>query len=201
LECWTKVLAVTLLSELDVYQVAYLCDGSRRVALAAVVAMAQDGRIKISRARHRVQAVHRRAGQPVERAVLDAVPASGKVLGPLIEEVAGSAAVQELIEGLRRVGLVGHHSLAGHPHLSAAGRAARKELEESGAQASGERRVAVLGAAGITSAGLRGIFETPDPPPADELVRRTRENAAPRASGDIPPDPPMPMQPGISGRW
>jgi hypothetical protein len=201
LECWTKVLAVTLLSELDVYQVAYLCGGPQRVALAAVAAMAQDGRIKVSRARHRVQAVHRRAGQPVERAVLDAVPASGKVLGPLIEEVAGSAAVQELIGGLRRAGLVGHQSLVGHSHLSAAGRAARKELEESGAEAPGERRVAVLGIAGITGAGLRGIFETPDPPPGGELVRGTRENAAPRTYGDIPSDPPMPMQPGISGRW
>ena len=196
-----KVLAVTLLSELDVYQIAYLCGGPQRVALAAVAAMAQDGRIKISRTRHRVQAVHRRAGQPVERAVLDAVPASGKVLGPLLEEVADSAAVQELIEGLRRGGLVGHHSLAGHPHLSAAGRAARKELEDSGAEPPGERRVAVLGTAGITSAGLRGIFETPDPPPGGELVRRTRKNAAPRTCDDTSSVPPMPMHPGISGRW
>ncbi|MGH3198339.1 MAG: hypothetical protein ACRDNT_21015, partial [Streptosporangiaceae bacterium] len=77
----------------------------------------------------------------------------------------------------------------------------RKELEDSGAEAPGERRVAVLGTAGITSAGLRGIFETPDPPPGGDLVRRTRENAAPRAYSDIPSDPPMPMQPGISGRW
>ena len=195
-----KVLVVTLLSELDVYQVAYLCGGPQRVALAAVAAMAQDGRIKISRTRHRVQAVHRRAGPPVERAVLDAVPASGTVLGPLIKEVADSAVVQELIEGLRRGGLVGHHSLAGRPHLSAAGRAARKELEDSGAQAPGERRVAVLGVAGI-SAGLRGIFETPDPPPGGELVRGTRKTVAPRTYGDIPPDPPMPMHPGIPERW
>jgi uncharacterized protein (TIGR04222 family) len=43
------VLAVTSLSELDVYQVAYLCGGPQRVAIAAVAAMAQDGRIKISR--------------------------------------------------------------------------------------------------------------------------------------------------------
>ena len=192
---------MTSLSELDVYQVAYLCGGPQRVALAAVASMAQDGRIKISRTRHRVQAVRRRAGRPVERAVLDAVPASGKVLGPLIAEVADSAVVQELIEGLRRGGLVGRHSLAGHPHLSAAGRAARKELEDSGAEAPGERRVAVLGAAGITNAGLRGIFETPDPPPGGELVRRKRKDVAPRTYGDIPSDPPMPMHPGISDRW
>jgi hypothetical protein len=44
------------------------------VSLAAVVAMQQDGRITISRTRHRVQAVHRRADHPVEQAVLDAVP-------------------------------------------------------------------------------------------------------------------------------
>ena len=193
---------MTSLSELDAYQVAYLCGGPQRVALAVVAAMAQDGRIKISRTRHRVQAVHRRAGQPVERAVLDAVPVSGKVLGPLLEEVAHSAAVQELIEGLRRAGLAGHHSLADHPHLSAVGRAARKELEGSDAEAAGQRRVAVLGTAGITSAGLRGIFETPDPLPGSELAgRRTRKNAAPCAYGDVPPDPPMPMHPGISGRW
>ena len=186
------------LSELDVYQVGYLCGGPQRVALAAVAAMAQDGRIKISRARHRVRAVHREAGQPVERAVLDAVPASGKVLGPLLEEVAHSAAVQELIEGLRSTGLVGHHSLAGHPHLSGAGRAARKELEDSGAEAPGERRVAVLGTAGITDAGLRGIFETPDPPPGAEVAgRRTRK----RTYGDIPSDSSVAGYPGVPGRW
>ncbi len=193
---------MTSLSELDVDQVAYLCGGPRRVALAAVAAMAQDGRIKIWRTRHRVQAVHRRAGRPVERAVLDAVPASGKVLGPLLEEVAHSSAVQELIEGLRRGGLVGHLSRAGHPHRSAAGRTARKELEDSGAEAPGERRVAVLGSAGITIAGLRGIFETRDPPPGSELAGPgTRRSAAPRAYGDISSDPPMPMHPGISDRW
>ena len=105
--------------------------------------------------------MHRRARQPAEGAVLDAVPNSGKVLGPVLREVARSAAVQDLIEGLRRDGLVGHHSLTGDPHLSAAGRQARKELEDSSAKASGERRVAVLGTAGIADAGLRDMFETP----------------------------------------
>lgn len=196
------MLAVTSLNELDVYQVAYVCGGPRRVALAAVAAMAQDGRIVISRARHRVRAVHRRAGQPVERAVLEAVPASGTVLGPLLEEVAHSVAVQELIEGLRRDALVGRHRVAGHPHLSVAGHAARKALEDSGVEAPGERKVAVLGAAGIADTGLRGIFQTPDPPLGSELTgRRTRENAAPRTYTDVPADAPVPGYPGISGRW
>ena len=61
-------------SELDVYEIAYLCGGAERVALAAVVAMQQDGRITISRSRHRVQVARRRATQPVERAVGDVPP-------------------------------------------------------------------------------------------------------------------------------
>lgn len=69
-------------SGLDVYETAYLCGGAQRVALTAVVAMQQDGRIKISSRRHRVQVVRRKASRPIENAVLDAVPDSGKVLSP-----------------------------------------------------------------------------------------------------------------------
>lgn len=192
---------MTSLGELDAYEVAYLCGGPQRVALAAVATMAQDGRIKISRTRHRVQAVHRRAGRPIEQEVLAAVPAAGTVLGPLLEQVAHSAAMRELVDGLRRGGLIGRHALAGHPHLSAAGRAARQELENSGAGASGARRVAVLGPAGIANAGLRDIFETPDPPPGSTLIPRACKNAAPHAYGDIPSESSMPMHPGISDRW
>jgi len=188
---------MTPVSELDAYEIAYLCGGPERVALTAVAAMARDGRIRISRTRHRVQVVHRRGSQPVERAVLDAVPDSGKVLGPLLADVAHSPAVAELIEGLRRGGLVGHHSLAGHPHLSAAGRRVRKDLEDSSTEVRGARRVAVLGTAGIADAGLRGIFEAPDPPPGGKLVPRTRR----RGYDDVPPDPPISMHPGIPGRW
>lgn len=186
-------------SELDIYQIAYLCGGAERVALTAAVAMQQDGRITISRTRHRVKIAHRKASQPVERAVLAALPDAGKVLGPLLHDVAHSAAVQELIDGLRRDGLAGHHSLAGHPHLSAAGRKARAELEESGVKVPGERRVAVLGTSGIADRGLRDIFETPDPPPGGKLLPRTHRSAG--TYSDVPPDTHLPMQPGISGRW
>jgi hypothetical protein len=190
---------MTSVSELDVYEIAYLCGGAERVALAAVVGMQQDARITISRSRHRVQVARRRASQPVECAVLDAIPGTGKVLGQLLHDVAHSAAVHELIDGLRRDGLVGHYSVAGHPHLSAAGRKARAELEDSGVKVPRERRVAVLGASGIGDAGLRDIFETPDPPPGGKLLPKTRKNAG--TYSDVPPDTHLPMQPGISGRW
>jgi len=183
----------------DVYEIAYLCGGAERVALAAVVAMEQDGRITISRTRHRVQVARRRASQAAERAVLDAVPAAGTVLGQLLRDVAHSAAVQELIDGLRRDGLVGHHSVAGHPHLSAAGRRARAELEKSEVQLAREQRVAVLGTSGIAEPGLRAIFETPDPPPGGKLLPKARK--PPGTYSDVPPDTHLPMQPGISGRW
>jgi hypothetical protein len=186
-------------SELNVHEIAYLCGGAERVALAAAVAMQQDGRIAISRTRHRVRVARRKASQPVERAVLDAVPDAGKVLGQLLHDVAHSAAVQELIDGLRRDGLVGHHSLGGHPHLSAAGRKARTELENSGVKLPRERRVAVLGTSGIADPGLRDIFETPDPPPGGKLLPKTHKTAD--TYSDVPPDTHLPMQPGIPGRW
>ena len=186
-------------SSLDVYEVGYLCGGAERVALAAVVAMSEDGRITISRTRHRVQVARRRASQPVERAVLDAVPNTGQVLGQLLRNVAHSIAVLELIDGLRQHGLVGRHWMAGHPHLSAAGRKARAELEDPAVPVPRERRVAVLGASGITEPGLRDIFETPDPPPGPRQLSKTRKTAGPY--NDVPPDTHLPMQPGISGRW
>jgi hypothetical protein len=186
-------------SELDLYEIAYLCGGPERVALAAVVAMQEDGRITISRTRHRVQVARRGASQPVERAVLDAVPDTGQVLGLLLRDVVHSAAVQELIDGLREDGLVGHYSLAGHPHLSAAGRKARAELKGSAVEVPRERRVAVLGASGIADAGLRDICATPDPPPGGKLLPKPHNTAS--TDTDVAPDTHLPMQPGISGRW
>ena len=198
---------MTSVSRLDVYEIAYLCGGPERVAMAAVVAMQQDGRIRISPTRHRIQVVHRRASRPVERAVLDAVPASGTVLGPALRDIAKSGAVGQLIEELRGRGLIGQHAVLGHPHLSAAGRQARKEVEDSSATMRRERRVAVLGAAGITNAKLRAIFETPDPPPRRSLTaephKRNKRNK--RKSGEPAPfdysDSSLPEYPGVANRW
>ena len=187
-------------SALDVYEIAYLCGGPPRVALTAVVAMQQDGRIKISPRRHWIQVVHRSAHRPVEKAVLDAVPASGQMLGAALHEVAKSAAVDQLIEGLRGRGLVAQHALLGHSHLSAAGRQARQELEEAGANVRRERRVAVLGTAGIASARLRDIFETPDPPPGAQLTPRTPKSRDPDPAEGYS-DSSLPEYPGVSNRW
>lgn len=62
-----------------------------------------------------------------------------------------------------------------------------------------ERRVAVLGTSGIADAGLRDIYETPDPPPGGKLLPKTRKTAD--TYSDVAPDTHLPMQPGIPGRW
>jgi hypothetical protein len=83
--------------------------------------------------------------------------------------------------------------------MADAGRKARAELEGSGVTVPRGRRVAVLGTSGIADAGLRGIFEAPDPPPGGKLLPKTQKTAG--TYSDAPPDTHLPMQPGISGRW
>jgi len=97
---------VTPVSERDVYEVALLCGGAPRVALAAVAIMPRAGRITISRTPHRVQVVHCGAGQPAGRAVLDALPDSGKVPGPVFQDIARPAAVQD--PDLPQLAVTGH---------------------------------------------------------------------------------------------
>jgi hypothetical protein len=150
----------------DRYEAAYLCGGPRRVALTAVVTLHQDGRIKISPARHRVVVIRDEASDPVERAVLDAAPWPGMGLGFVLAEVAGSAAVDSAGDELRRRGLLGRHS-----HLTAAGRELRDELQENVAE---DLRIAVVGTSGVDS-GLRKVLEAPDPPSGSTLVPKRRD--------------------------
>lgn len=93
-------------AELDLYQIAYVCGGPKRVVMVALVALLQDGRIKISPALHRVNVVRRAPRDPVESAVLDAVPSAGKFLGPTVQAVASSPAVEEIGRTLRVARLV-----------------------------------------------------------------------------------------------
>ena len=97
---------MTPVSERDMFEVALLCGGAQRAALAAVAVMPRDGRITISRTPHRVQVVHRGAGQPAGRAVLDAAPGSGTVLGPVFQDIARPAAVQD--PDLPQLAVAGH---------------------------------------------------------------------------------------------
>jgi hypothetical protein len=177
---------------LDLYEVAYLCGGPERVALTALVTMRQDGRIKVSPARHRVQVIHDQASHPVERAVLEAAPWPGLGLGSVLNEVAGSAAVRLTGDELRRRGLLGKHA-----HLSRAGRKLRDELH--GELPEG-LRIAVLGPAGVDDE-LRKALKEPDLPLGRNLVPKQRDDNKRHAYGEAPPEASVPGYPGVGGRW
>ena len=176
---------------LSLYEVAYLCGGPRRVALTAVVTMHQDGRVKISPARHRVVATRDEASHPVERAVLDAAPWPGMGLRFVLEEVADSAAVRSAEDELRRRGLLGKHS-----HLTTTGRELRDELRDKVPEG---LRIAVLGTSGVDSA-LRKVLEAPDPPPGSTLIPKRRDKGQ-HAYDETPADTNVSGYPGVPGRW
>ena len=175
----------------NLYEVAYLCGGPRRVALTAVVTMCQDGRIKISPARHRIRVTQDEATHPVERAVLDAAPWPGMGLRFVLDEVVGSAAVRSVGDQLRRRGLIGRHS-----HLTAPGRELRDELRN---QVTEGLRIAVLGTSGADSE-LRKVLDAPDPPPGSTLIPKRRDKGT-HAYGETLPDTFVSGYPGVSGRW
>ncbi|RFU41449.1 TIGR04222 domain-containing membrane protein [Actinomadura logoneensis] len=141
---------------MDLYETAYLCGGRDRVALVALVRAAGEGRIAIAPARHRVTAGSPASGaapDPVEAAVLAALPATGALLGELRRRVARSDAVADVRRGLAAQGLL----LGGF--RTPRGRRRRAELDPG----TPPERVAVLGEPGIADERLRRIFTTPDP--------------------------------------
>ncbi|MDH2428377.1 TIGR04222 domain-containing membrane protein [Sphaerisporangium sp. TRM90804] len=141
-------------TELDLYETAYLCGGARRVAMVAVVALCDDGRAEIHPEAHRVTIVHREAGDPVEAAVLAAVPEAGRHFGNAVTAVADSPAVEAIAESLRDLGLVTRRrrtaSLRGRQTL----RALAAEARDTGSP----RDVAFAGVAGIADQRLRNTF-------------------------------------------
>lgn len=176
---------------LSLYEVAYLCGGPRRVALTALVTMHQDGRIKISPARHRVVVIHDEASHPVERAVLDVAAWPGMGLRFVLDEVAGSAAAHSAEDELRRRRLLGKHS-----HLTTTGRELRDELQDKVPEG---LRIAVLGTSGVDS-GLRKVLDAPDPPPGSTLIPKRRDKGE-HAYGEIPANTNVSGYPGVPGRW
>lgn len=119
------------MSELEVgtYEIAHLCGGAERVVMVALVQLHTVERIKISTARHRVEVRSREAADPIEAAVLDAVPDVGKVRDQVIGEVSRSAAVADLVTKLRADGLIARHRVPVGAGLTRRGRRLRKELQ------------------------------------------------------------------------
>jgi uncharacterized protein (TIGR04222 family) len=155
--------------ELDRYEVAHVCGGPRRVAIFVLVALYEDEQIKISSARHRIDAVRRAPRDAIETAALEVIPRAGKVLGPAVRAIANSATAAEIDRRLRddRVLPASHVSVLWQwRRLPVIRRRRLRRRLLDGPDVDGLTRVAVLGISGITDPRLRRIFQTPDPPPA-----------------------------------
>ncbi|WP_396445422.1 TIGR04222 domain-containing membrane protein [Actinomadura sp.] len=149
-------------NEFDHYELAHLCGGPVRVVQTAVLALDRARRIRMSRGTHRVDVVRRESEDPVQAAVLAAIPRSGRLLGQVIEAAARAPETAEAAARLAEAGLVRR----GSAKLTRRGRAVRRGLVRDGAdEASALRRFAVIGPAGVEDARLREILESGDPKP------------------------------------
>jgi hypothetical protein len=91
----------------DLYAVAYLAGGPRRAVEAAVVALIEDGRLRVTRATAELHVVDPRRRHPVEAAVLDAAgPRARRSIDGIAWRVRTDARLAALADGLRQAGLV-----------------------------------------------------------------------------------------------
>jgi uncharacterized protein (TIGR04222 family) len=68
----------------DLYEIAYLAGGPRRVVETAVVALVENGRLRVDRATGRLHVVDASRRHPVEAVVLDAVGPRGRSVWGLV---------------------------------------------------------------------------------------------------------------------
>ncbi|XVQ08150.1 TIGR04222 domain-containing membrane protein [Spirillospora sp. CA-255316] len=142
--------------ELDLYEAAYLCGGVERVAMVALAALRREGAVAVTVARPRVTVLEHRGEDPVQRAMLDAVPAKGMTLNDVIQKITESSEIKEIVAGLRDRGLLRRSRSGARPSLSRRGRQCSKELTDLPPEGYG---MAVLGVEGIDGDDdLRKIF-------------------------------------------
>jgi hypothetical protein len=91
----------------DLYEVAFLVGGPRRVADAAVVAMIEDGRLQVFRSIAELHVIDPRARHPVEAAVLDAASSRARrSIDGIVRRLRTDARLLALADALRQAGLV-----------------------------------------------------------------------------------------------
>jgi hypothetical protein len=119
----------------DLYEIAYLAGGPRRVVETAVVALVENGRLRVDRATGRLHVVDPHRRHPVEAVVLDAVGPRGRFVwrarsDPRLATVADGLARNGLLT--RRGGAAARErsfwTLSG---LTRAGRAALRQVRQS----------------------------------------------------------------------
>jgi hypothetical protein len=172
----------------DLYEVAYLAGGPRRVVETAVVAMVESGRLRVDRATGRlhVEDAHRR--HPVEGVVLDAAGPRGRPVWGIVWRARSDPRLGTVADGLARNGLLSRRGgvAAREPSfwvlsgLTRAGRAALRQVRQS------PPSPPVTGGDAALAVALGG-------PRAWDVELRT-------AVFDPPPPPYLPTPPGLSVR-
>ena len=185
----------------DLYEVAYLAGGPRRAVEAAVVALIEDGRLRVTRSTAELHVVDPRRRHPVEAAVLDAAgPRARRSIDGIAWRVRTDARLVALADGLRQAGLVsrrgGVHATAERT-WTAVGltRAGRRELRrlrsEPPAVGSSEALAVALGGPGAWADAERraAVFAPPrpyvpaDPGPSVREVRRSHSGVYAHGAG------------------
>jgi hypothetical protein len=123
----------------DLYEIAYLAGGPRRMVETAVVALVENGRLRVDRATGRLHVVDPQGRHPVEAVVLDAVGPRGRSFGGRAWRARSDPRLATVADGLARDGLLTRRggvdarersfwTLSG---LTRAGRAALRQVRQS----------------------------------------------------------------------
>jgi hypothetical protein len=141
---------------LDRYEIAYLFGGVPRVVMVALVGLHSAGRVEVTVYRPRVTVLDRRADDPIQREVLGLVPDGGRQLTHVVQKMAESAPLDEIVTALQERDLLRRRPRRWqHPLTRQARRAGEKLLDDPPA----EHRLAVLGARAVDDKDLRRIFQ------------------------------------------
>ncbi|QXJ20551.1 TIGR04222 domain-containing membrane protein [Actinomadura graeca] len=153
------------MSELSPYEIAFLSGGPTRVAQTALLALYESDRIRVSRGTHRVEVLPREPEDlhPVQAAVIDQVPGTGRLLGAVLEAVAAAPEVRAVADALVSGGLL-RAGLRGALRPTGEGKALRRGFETSPGEGD-VLRLAALGPEGVQDAKMREILSTDDPKP------------------------------------
>ena len=90
----------------DLYEIAYLAGGPRRMVETTVVALIEDGRLRVDRPTGRLHVVDPHRRHPVEAVVLDAVGARGRPVWELVRRARSDPRLATVADGLARNGLL-----------------------------------------------------------------------------------------------
>ncbi len=176
----------TLPLDYDVYEIAYLAGGPCRAVDAAVVALAESGRVAVDRSTGHLSVADERQDHELEAAVLDAIGhrryRTMETLRRRVKDDEGLAGVRRRLQGdglLRRSASgLGRNPTWWGLALTGAGRRALRDLRaEPAAEGTDALRVALGGAAAMRDPSLRSALFDPPAPPRLPSTRRLRREA------------------------